>query len=112
MRKLLKAQELPHPGHYICSSRCQFRRHTHVGDYCVSTVGEFTMGDDSKYEDIGAGRKYETMVFRISWLYGYSCCPNCPGGGEELKVRGYNDPDAAQAGHNEIVKAIQQGEKP
>ena len=31
---------MPHPAHFICSSKCQFHLATYVGKYIVSTVGE------------------------------------------------------------------------
>lgn len=31
---------MPHAGHFICASKCQFHLNTYVGKYIVSTVGE------------------------------------------------------------------------
>ncbi len=65
-------------GHFMCARWCRFHLCTKVGNYLISTVGEYVhpchgMGNDAKEakwleenypgEDIGANRKYETMVF-------------------------------------------------
>lgn len=79
--------------HFICGSDCRFHLATIVGPWLVSTVGEYLpdsnvreifaesrgitlegRGDERRaswmrqvgYEDIGYGRKYETMVFPVS----------------------------------------------
>lgn len=67
-------------GHYICGRWCRFHMTTEVGDVLVSTVGELlhpsNVGNSERTErewlmdnwpgaDVGRGRKYETMVFRI-----------------------------------------------
>ncbi len=121
------------PGHFICSFDCRFHLCTKVGDYLVSTVGEYFpdspvreiyatsrkitlegKGDARKadymkrvgYEEIGCGRKYETMVF----LAGKPCASKeCGCGlpaisGSELDFEGYNDARAANAGHLDLCK--------
>jgi hypothetical protein len=59
-------------GHFCSADNCRFHLHTHVGDYCVSTVGEWFPADGEKMHAIGGaghdergGRTYETMVFTI-----------------------------------------------
>src|SRR5487761_2671318 len=81
---------MPHPGHFICARNCGFHLTTCVGDFIVSTVGDFlpditvreiyatTQGIKLKgkgderlddymekigYEEVGCDRLYETMVF-------------------------------------------------
>ena len=89
-------------GHFIASSDCRFHLCTLIGEYLVSTVGEYLpdsevreimassrgitltgRGDARRanwmqkigYETIGLDRKYETMVFRVS---GKRCeVPDC-----------------------------------
>ncbi len=118
-------------GHFIAAQWCRFHLTTKVGPWLVSTVGEYV--PDSKvrdifaesrgivlagrgdareadwlrkvgFEEIGFGRKYETMVFRA----GKPCSSaDCGCGlpqitGEELDVRGYNDAASATRGHMEF----------
>jgi len=92
---------MPHPGHFICSYACRFVLNTYVNGYIVSTVGEYFpdsrvreimancrnvkiegQGDtwDANYlkkigyEEIGANRKYESMVFKAAKAKD-KCCP-------------------------------------
>lgn len=52
-------------GHFICANRCRFRRNTLLAyndiRIVVSTVG--LMEIDGKFDEIGAGRHFETMAF-------------------------------------------------
>lgn len=55
-------------GHFICSSRCKFRRNTllEAGDVriVVSTVGMMTdYLDDGRFMEVGLDRHFETMAF-------------------------------------------------
>lgn len=62
------------PHHFCAASRCHFGFTTFVGDYVVSTVGEYRPDGPSSDLDtlaIGPDSFYETMVFR--------------GGGEETE---------------------------
>lgn len=54
-------------GHFCGWRQCCFHLHTHVGGYCVSTVGCWhpVDGDRGKPETIGVNRFYETYVFRL-----------------------------------------------
>lgn len=62
----MKPVELGCPGHFILSDRCRWRRHTQVGRYRVSTVGDLYVQDPwVKRDTIGAGPHFfETMVFK------------------------------------------------
>lgn len=123
-----------HAGHLIVARWCRFHMATKVGDYLVSTVGEYwperpvreihakvhdpgwlaakrhLLGDefDAAYmrrfgfEEIGYGRKYETMVFRATKVCTSPSC-DCgmpmPDDWSELDSGAYNNPGAARAGH-------------
>jgi hypothetical protein len=57
-------------GHFIGADRCQYRRNTLVfttkGKIIVSTVGAmvpYNKDSNKRWEDIGMGRKFETVVF-------------------------------------------------
>ena len=116
---------MPHAGHFICGQDCRFRLNTCVGDYIVSTVGEY-MPDESVretmatsrgitlegkgdarradwivktgYEDLGCDRKYETMVF-LAEDGKTKCCPRRMVSSEDIDLEGYNDPGDAMEGH-------------
>lgn len=113
-------------GHLCVSSECRFHLCTQIGGYLVSTVGEWLPGESSReivaksrgvtlegrgdareasfmrqigYQEIGCGRKYETMVFRTD---GGACGCGCglpTVSFSEIDSDGYNDAGAATAGH-------------
>ena len=88
---------LSHPAHFIAGMRCNFRLATCVNGVIVSTVGEYhALGDESTPAmEIGAGRLYETMVFRAKVA---DACPVCPyqiANGSEIDFEPYNDPVSA-----------------
>ncbi len=116
-------------GHFICANKCQFHMCTAIGDVLVSTVGEHFPADGVReiyaqkrgvklegrgdareadymnkvgYEQIGYGRKYETMVFRLT---GEVCTvPECNCGmpsivPSEIDFEGYNLAGLATTGH-------------
>src|SRR5262245_20633370 len=92
-------------GHFICGQWCRFHLCTLVGEFLVSTVGEYvhpkhsngSEADESRWlkanwpgEDIGYKRKYETMVFRAGERCKAKDC-NCglpSTEGSELDFRG------------------------
>lgn len=118
---------MPHAGHFICGRDCIFHLTTYVGGYIVSTIGEFWpdsrireinaqvcgktikgRGDewDANYfkefgwEELGPGRTYETMVFKAKRAPSEEiCCPWRMDCGSEQDFAGYNDANAATAGH-------------
>lgn len=119
---------MPHPAHFICSFDCRFHLATFVGEYIVSTVGEYFpdsplreifakqrnvvlkgIGDERKYdylnrvgfEEIGYKRKYETMVFKCS-IQDEECCPYRIDATEQLDFDAYNSPGEATRGHMEM----------
>lgn len=122
---------MPHAGHFIAGSKCRFRLNTYVGGYIVSTVGEYLpdsstvreilaegrgiklegRGDERQnswmqqagLEEVGSGRKYETMVFRAR-KSNYKCCPYEMVSGENLDFEGYNTPEDAFAGHYRLCR--------
>lgn len=118
---------MPHAGHLCVGNDCRFHLNTCVGDYIVSTVGEYWpdsqvreitaesrgvvlkgMGDmraaDYRekigFETIGYNRLYETMVFRAGPGESENkCCPYRASNFRELDFAGYNDPEEAFKGH-------------
>jgi len=69
----MKKKELPavhhlgDAGHFCDANRCRFHLHTHIGRYCISTIGDYYPLDarDGAPKEIGAGRLYETIVFDL-----------------------------------------------
>lgn len=60
--------ELGCAGHFICAKYCSFRRHTQVGRYRISTVGDLFYAKDPKRKTVGSGPNdfFETYVFRTT----------------------------------------------
>lgn len=86
-------------GHFIGASNCRMHLHTRVGDYRISTVGDYRpphhQGEEP--EEIGWGRTYETFVFRVVGFGQH-------GEGEmadasEIDSEGYTDGLDAERGH-------------
>ena len=79
-----------------------------VGDYRISTVGDYYPGrDDKGPTTVGADRLYETYVFRIESECG-QCEPPC-GQGEvgdwcEIDSLGANDVITAEANHMALCR--------
>ena len=100
-------------GHFICGHWCRFHLCTQVGKYLISTVGAYIPPEIPRINetawlkenwpgaDIGAGRKYETMVFRAGPPCKAEKC-NCgqPAiSGSNLDFAEYNTARAATSGH-------------
>jgi hypothetical protein len=121
-------------GHFICADFCRFHLCTQVGDYLISSVGQYVpdagvreinaqvrgvelegRGDARLrdymnkfgFEEIGCDRLFETMVFKVS---GKTCqLPDCNCGmpeivPSELDGRSYNDAGSATRGHMELCE--------
>jgi hypothetical protein len=85
-------------GHFIAARRCCFHLHTEVEGYRVSSVGCFHPASDPDGEphEIGSGRLYETMVFRLGPL-------GVPLEWVEIDSDTYMDQASAEAGHMAMV---------
>lgn len=85
-------------GHFVGAKSCQFHLHTRVGNYRVSTVGDYHPGGREEMETLGAGDCfYETFVFRVEGM-------GTHGEGDvvdwsEVEVDRYRTSDEACAGH-------------
>lgn len=121
---------MPHAGHLVVGSMCRFHLNTLVNGRIVSTVGEYLppegswpiyaeskrvilegRGDELErdflkkvgFVEIGAGRMYETMVFKARKSTA-RCCAWEQSSGENLDFDGYNDAGDAAAGHLAMCK--------
>ena len=56
------------------------------------------------FQEIGAGRIYETMVFSAAKNIRkkHTCCPFLVNDHQELDMDGYNDAESAFKGHNRM----------
>lgn len=89
------------PVHLCVSSKCRFHLTTEVGAYVVATIGEYFPAGKDEMEEIGIGRKYETMVFLINGRCECGCgLPEIELG--EKDSRFYNDAKAATEGHMDL----------
>lgn len=85
--------EVEGPGHFIGGEDCRFVRHTHVGKWCISTVGDYC--PRGVQTTIGWKRTHETMVFDTTsederW--------------QEKDFAAYNADSEAAAGHEAMVE--------
>lgn len=92
----LDAIHIGHAGHFVGANYCRFHLHTHIGPYCVSTVGDYWPRSANEQEPIGYQRTYETMVFRI--------LPDGDTSAESIDFAAYNEPEAADRGHARLVR--------
>lgn len=86
--------------------------HAEVYDPQWLLENKFRKGDDFDcaymkkfgFEEIGANRKYETMVFKAKKTKDYLCCPYRVTDFSELDFDGYNDAELAYKGHLKMCK--------
>lgn len=104
-----KRTELGCIGHFICGERCRWRRHTQVGHYRVSSVGDFYRSSEGKRETLGAGDDsfFETMVFPTSakpasHSEGCGCC--LVKSWSAIDSKRYATAGEAQRGHEAFVR--------
>jgi hypothetical protein len=112
-------------GHFICGDRCQFHMTTKVGTVVVSTIGRLLHDEGSReitagvrgvklvgkgdarkadymkkigFDEVGFGRKFETMVFRTDGVCPCGCgLPSIIP--SEIDFDSYNEDEAARLGH-------------
>lgn len=92
------------PGHFISARRCCWHLHSETNGYRISSVGCFHPASDPDGEphEIGSGRLYETMVFRLGPL-------GEPLEWSEIDSDTYNDPSSAEDGHMALVAKYAEG---
>lgn len=96
------------PGHFIAANYCRFHLHTHVGRFCVSTVGDYhppklraPREREEQMEQVGLDRFFETMVFALG-------DNDSPVSWSNIDFDAYNDRDAANAGHERMVRRYEE----
>lgn len=86
-----------HAGHFIHSSRCEFRLATRVGAFLISTVGDYYL-EGKGYSPIGSNNiHFETMVFHAAGTQDCGCA--VVSDFREIEGSRYQSAAAAQAGH-------------
>jgi hypothetical protein len=106
---MVKPVELGCPGHLIAASYCHWRRHTQIGNYRVSSIGNYFPDRDGKRDTIGAGDDafFETMVFRLTdtpEAESEGCGCRSVVSWIEIDGTRYATAGEAQAGHEAMVK--------
>lgn len=99
-------------GHFIGAASCRFHMATEIGDYLVSSVGDYYPRDAEEAQDIGYGRKFETFVFKTN---GTRCDCGCGMPGLhlcELLSEAANTAEHANRNHIEVCDRIANGERP
>lgn len=94
-----------YPGHFIGAADCQMHLHTRVGDFRVSTVGDYRPpGHTHGPKPIGAGEDslYETFVFEVAGFGEHG--EGTPTTWGEVEARRYATAEEAEAGHMELCR--------
>lgn len=105
-------------GHFICARNCLWKRHTEVGNYRISTVGNLFYEHRKERITLGCDDDsfFETMVFKLTGEYdpsGEGCGCRQVESWSELECERYATAGEAQAGHEKWIeryKAIAEGE--
>lgn len=91
-------------GHFIGWRNCRFHLHTRVGDYRISTVGDYHPPSNPKNEPeplgLGPDSLYETMVFRVEGHGTHGEGEFVDGG--ELECERYATAEEACVAHTEM----------
>lgn len=102
-----KRVELGCAGHFIGGDECRFRRHTQVGSFRVSTVGDYRPREGQRMT-LGADPLsfFETMVFRTLTAAAdknEGCGCRAVIDWSEIDSERYATAGEAQAGHERMV---------
>lgn len=102
-----KITELGCPGHLIVAGSCRWRRHTQVGKYRISTLGNYYV--NGKKDTIGSGKDefFESMVFKTTGKPdkgNEGCGCQAVVSYESLECFRYSNAGDAQKGHERLIK--------
>ena len=111
---MVKIIELGCAGHLIVANRCRWKRHTQVGNFRISTIGEYYL--DNVRQTLGATPEsyFETMVFETNGeqVNGNEGC-GCQEVIEWLEIDGsrYATAGEAQDGHESFIMKYKEKNK-
>lgn len=97
-------------GHFVAARKCRFHLTTRVGDWLVSTVGDYRPQDEPVPQKIGANRLYETYVFPAQDHD--ECHAGLMADAMEVSAEAYSDALAAERGHMEMCELVADWEAP
>ncbi len=105
----MKRIELGCPGHFVAARSCAWRRHTQVGNYRISSVGDYFPERGKERERLGAGDDcfFETMVFETTgepYKGNEGCGCHEVKSYSEIDGERYATAGEAQAGHERYVE--------
>lgn len=91
-----------HPGHFCAASYCRFHLATRVGDYLISTVGDYyTNPEDGERKEIGYSADgsawFETYVFKVAGTLDCGCAE--VDGWSEIDGERWSEAKMAHDGH-------------
>ncbi len=86
-------REHPYGGHFVAWERCLFRRHTHVGKYRISTIGDFR--PHMQYSKLGTAEPLSKDMYFETFVL--------TNGEEEEGIR-YTTSAEAEAGHEAMIE--------
>lgn len=96
--------------HFIGSESCRFHLATQIGEFCVSTVGDYKPDPKKERQTIGYTRFFETMVFKV--LGPCKCGCGMPEiDGSEIDFAGYQEREEANAGHEKLCRKYERKAK-
>lgn len=94
-----------YPAHFVGAHKCRFHLCTRVGNYIVSTVGDY-FADGKPLQPLGSGEDslFETMVFDFDGEHqdGQPVVLT----GNPLEMARYATPEAAQGGHEAYCRKM------
>jgi hypothetical protein len=107
---VIEREEIPCKGHFIGADSCRWHRHTQVGLFRVSSVGDYWSPMSGQRERLGAWEQsfYETMVFPTNGeledgAEKAGCRCRHVIGWSEIEGKRYATQEEAEAGHEAMV---------
>lgn len=110
----MKRVELGCIGHFISGQECLWRRHTQVGHYRISSIGNYVFRGERQTLCAGDDSFFETMVFKTTKepaIKNYGCGCKAVKSWSEVDSQRYATVGKAQAGHEKFVRKYMRGQR-